>query len=162
MSSPDAAAASSARERLGKILRERRRQIHARYANREAFIRERGRGLSPSTFADIETRTRTSFEPATIISLEVIYALPPGWLAAALNGDIRPLTPPGRPTIADAAATLRNLVDADLPEEYLDELERQVIAADLPPESRVRIWETLKAVRQARQEHGGQGQQEAG
>ena len=151
MASSDAAP-SPERKRLGEILAARRAQISPRYSKREAFIRERGRGLSPSTFADIETRARTTFEPATIIALEMIYLLPPGWLAAALNGDTRPLPPPGRPTVGEAAQALWNLTDADLPEEYLDELERIIIIGDFPPERRLAIWETMKAIRTARKD----------
>jgi hypothetical protein len=143
---------SPSRRRVGELLAERRAQIHPRYSVREAFIRERGRGISPATFADIETRGRARFEPATVLALEFIYELPPGWLGAALNGDVRPLPPPGRPSLAAAAATLRSLLDAELPEEYLDALEREIVAADMPADARLRIWETLKAIRAAREE----------
>jgi len=72
--------------------------------------------------------------------------------------------PPGRPApVGAAAATLRNLTDADLPEEYPGELERQVTGAGLPPDSRTRTWETLKAIRQARSDRGSLGkEQQAG
>lgn len=151
MASSDAAP-SPERKQLGEILAARRAQISPRYSKREAFIRDRGRGLSPSTFADVETRARTTFEPATIIALELIYMLPPGWLAAALNGDIRPLPPPGKPTPVQSLEALSNLTDADLPEEYLDELERIVIIGDFTPERRLAIWETMKTIREMRKD----------
>jgi hypothetical protein len=78
--------------------------------------------------------------------------LPPGWLAAALNGDIRPLPPPGKPTPAQSLEALSNLTDADLPGEYLDELERIVIIGDFTPERRLAIWETMKTIRETRKD----------
>jgi len=53
-----------------------------------------------------------------------------------------------------------NPADAGLPDEYLDELERQIIGAELPPESRIRIWERLKAIRQARSARGTPGREQ--
>lgn len=150
----EAAAPGSARRRLGQALAARREQIHPRYANRSAFIRERGRGLSAASFSDIETRARTSFEPATITALESIYELPPGWLSAALNGDIRPLLPPGVATPAAVVAVLAALTDPGLPEGYLDEIERHAAAAGAPPGRLRAVRQALRAVRQARREHG--------
>lgn len=136
--------------RLGDVLAARRVRIDPRYKNRELFIAERGRGLSRSVFVGLETRGRANFEPATVIALELIYHLPPGWLEAALAGDIRPLPPPSPSSPPrDLVAALEGLAAAD--DETLEHVEQEIVTADLPPALRSMMWAAVRAVRRARE-----------
>lgn len=72
-----------ARERLGKLLVERRAELDPRYTNRRVFAAERGVGLR--VVADIETARRVNFAPDTIRALEVAYGLAKGAIQLALS-----------------------------------------------------------------------------
>lgn len=134
---------------LGDMLAGRRIQIDPRYKNRELFITERGQGISRSVFIDLETRGRTNFEAATIVALGVIYELPPGWLAAALAGDLRPLPPYRHVSPADVARALASLgPDADAA--YLAEIRKHIGTGDYPAAARLIAWAALEAIESAR------------
>ena len=150
------------RSKLGDVLAARRIQISPRYKNRQLFIDERGRGLSASVFIGLETRGRTNFEAATVVALETIYELPAGWLSAALTGNIGPLPGPGTPMPGDVAAALRSLVDDDVTKEWLDQVETQIVTADVPPAKRLAMWVGWQGIRQARRSDQDPGREEAG
>lgn len=137
------------------VLARRRIQIDPRYKNRSLFVTERSRGLSASIFVDLETRGRARFEPATVIALEQVYELPDGWLSDALAGDIRPLPRPGSLQRVDIAGAFRALVTDETTDEQLDDLEHRIVAADVPPPTRLAMYVVLQDIRKERAARGG-------
>ena len=82
----------TARERLGRLLAERRAQISPRYANRRAFAADRE--MNWRTLYDIEAARRDNFRPETMRAFEAAYMLAPGSLGRTLaGGELEPLPP---------------------------------------------------------------------
>lgn len=146
MAVPDPGRAA-ALERVGRILSARREQIDRRYGKREAFIRDRGLKMAARVFFAVEKGERDSYDAGTIAGLTVAYDLPPGWLQDALADPplIAPLPAPGIPSRDRVIAMFTWLADNPDPA-YLDEIESALIAADLTPATRKRMWELWTAV----------------
>lgn len=89
---------------LGEQLVRQRIELDPRYSNRQLFATERG--VNYRTLSDIEHGRRDNYEPATLSSLEVAYALAPGSISrAAYEGiPLEPAAPPAerpRPHLAE-------------------------------------------------------------
>ena len=139
---------AEALERVGRILIARRTELG--YAKREAFMRERGLKMAPRVFFSIEKGERDSYDAGTIAGLTVAYELPPGWLQDALADPpvIAPLPAAGTPGRDRVVAMFAWLADDPDPED-LDEIENALIAADLTPATREKMWALWKAVTRA-------------
>lgn len=157
------AATPADRKRIGEILRDRRTRIDSRYGNRELFLRERDQGMANRSFYALEGGEPRKFDAGTVVGFTVAYELPPGWLAAALAGNIQPLPDPGEARFSPGriVEAIEFLADEVSPAR-LDAIEEFLVGSDLTPEMRTRMWALWKAIAVARVKRDGPPVQDAG
>lgn len=118
--------------RVGDMLRDRRFELDARYADRgglDLFAEERG--INRRLAWDIENAYRTNFSPGVLFQIENAYELVPGSIRQALaGGEFTPAEPAVIPPVpADAPELVR--------ENWHHEAVRVVWATALPEDVRL-------------------------
>jgi len=104
-------------QELGVGLKRRRTLLDARWRSRRAFAGDSRLGYR--LIYDIEEARRLNFGVTTLTAVEVAYRLPPGSIAAFLEGG--ELDPAPLPTVAgDLPAALRALPPGRIPESHYD------------------------------------------
>jgi hypothetical protein len=128
------AAEDDARERLGRLLVQRRISLAPRYRVRTLFADDVG--LHWRLLHDLERNKRSNFTDETLAAVEVAYRWKPGSIARVLaGGDPEPMTAAAEVARPDPGPAVVQELWGDL--DHAPELVRRLWRAALPEETRL-------------------------